>query len=164
MNPDAVKPTDLPLHANHLVDPIGWWPLAFGWWVLIVLAFVIVGALIWWLVRKIPRRPTEFNVALRELEHLQAKYPANSTVLLRELSVLLRRLAISHYGRAKVSGLTGSAWVEFLDESVGKPLFKERFEQLLTEQPYRPEAQVETAALAAAIREWIKLQREKSHV
>ena len=164
MNPDAVKPTDLPLHDIHLPDPIGWLPLAWGWWVLIVVAFVIVGALLWWVVRKIPRRPTEFNVALRELEQLQAKYPANSKVLLRELSVLLRRIAISHYGRAKVSGLTGTAWVNFLDESVGKSLFKERFEQLLTEQPYRPEAQVETAALAAAIREWIKLQREKNHV
>jgi hypothetical protein len=60
--------------------------------------------------------------------------------------------------------LTGEAWVDFLDQAAGKPLFKGKFAQLLTEFPYRPEAQVETAALAKAIREWIKLQRGNNHV
>jgi hypothetical protein len=84
--------------------------------------------------------------------------------LLRELSVLLRRIAISQYGRKQVSGLTGVAWVEFLDRAAGKNVFKGKFERLLTELPYQEEAQVETAALIRAIREWIKLQQGKAHV
>ncbi|MEN9503927.1 MAG: hypothetical protein RI964_3212 [Pseudomonadota bacterium] len=163
MNPDGVKPSDLPLRDIHLPDPIGWWPLAPGWWLVLLAGVAILGLLVWWLARRQPQQP-ELNLALRELEQLQAKYQANSKVLLRELSVLLRRVAISHHGRERVSGLTGEAWVDFLDQAAGKPLFKGKFAQLLTEFPYRPEAQVETAALAKAIREWIKLQRGNNHV
>ena len=110
------------------------------------------------------RQPQGATLALDQLAQLQRQYAQQPAALLRELSVLLRRVAINQYGRERVSGLTGNAWVEFLDQQAGKPLFAPRFTTLLTEQPYRPDAPVETAALIQAIRTWINLQQGKRHV
>lgn len=158
-----MNPETLPINDIHLPASVGWWPLAPGWWVLVCLMLVVIALLVWYW-NKSPRLPRQgvLDTALRELDRLPKQYAKDSKILLRELSVLLRRVAISRYGREKVAGLTGAAWVDFLDKQAGKTLFKGRFEAVLTELPYRPETQVETAALMQAIREWIKLQQGKS--
>jgi hypothetical protein len=158
-----MNPADLPLRDIHLPAPVGWWPLAPGWWVLLCLLVGGVVFLFWWWKRKKPT-VNGLELALRTLDQLQGKYGKNTKALLRELSVLLRRVAISQYGRQQVSGLTGGAWLDFLDEKAGTNLFKGKFDSLLTELPYRAETQVETGALTQAIREWIKLQRRNTHV
>ncbi|SEA07957.1 protein of unknown function [Thiothrix caldifontis] len=127
-----------------------------------LMLFVIVW--LFWRWQQQKRTEQRLETALLELERLQGQYGANTKELLRELSVLLRRVAISEYGRQRVSGLTGAAWVKFLDEKAGKPLFSGKLAHLLTEVPYRPETQAETKAVLQAIREWIKLQRGKQHV
>lgn len=158
-----MNPEDLPLRDIHLPMPVDWWPPAPGWWLLAVLMLVVVGFLVWrW--RRQQHDELALDLALHELERLQGQYGANSKDLLRELSVLLRRAAISQYGRERVSGLTGAAWVRFLDEKAGRTLFGDKFAHLLTELPYRPESQAETAALLQAVRLWLKLQRGASHV
>lgn len=158
-----MNPEDLPLRDIHLPDPVGWWPLAPGWWLLVALMLAVFAVLIWnW--RRQKRGEHALELALYELERLQGKYGANTKDLLRELSVLLRRVAISQFGRQQVSGLTGAAWVKFLDDKAGKQLFGGKLAHLLTEMPYRPETQAETAALLKAIRYWIRLQRGNGHV
>ena len=159
MNPDS-----LPLHGIHLPEPVGWWPLAPGWWIVGGLVYLLLLAGVVWLWRRQHSQPQGTGSALTQLEQLQRHYAQQPAALVRELSVLLRRVAINQYGRERVSGLTGNAWVEFLDQQAGKPLFAPRFTTLLTEQPYRPDAPVETAALIQAIRTWINLQQGKRHV
>lgn len=158
-----MNPEELPLRDIHLPDPIGWWPPAPGWWMLVILMLAVIAWLFWrWRQQKHAEQGLES--ALLELERLQRQYGTNTKELLRELSVLLRRVAISQYGRQTVSGLTGAAWVKFLDDKAGKPLFGSKLTHLLTEVPYRPETQAETKAVLQATREWIKLQRGKDHV
>jgi hypothetical protein len=159
-----MNPQELPINDIHLPEAIGWWPLAPGWWVVVCLLLAVMVFLFWrWRKQQHSAREGMLEMALRELERLPRQYGKDSKTLLRELSVLLRRVAISRYGRQQVSGLTGMQWVEFLDKQAGKKLFQGRFEAALTELPYRPETQAETAALMQAIREWIRLQRGKSH-
>lgn len=158
-----MNPEELPLRDIHLPDPIGWWPPAPGWWMLAGLMLAVIAWLFWrWQQQKCAEQGLES--ALLELERLQRQYGTNTKELLRELSVLLRRVAISQYGRQTVAGLTGAAWVKFLDDKAGKPLFGGKLAHLLTEIPYRPETQAETKAVLQATREWIKLQRGKAHV
>ncbi|MBU0654584.1 MAG: DUF4381 domain-containing protein [Gammaproteobacteria bacterium] len=158
-----MNPEDLPLRDIHLPEAIGWWPPAPGWW---ALAFLMVAAILFliWRWRQQQEGERALELALYELGRLQQQHGKDSNTLLRELSVLLRRTAISQYGRQQVSGFTGAAWVEFLDQKAGKPLFKGELERFLTEMPYRPETEAETSAILAAVREWIKLQRGKGHV
>ena len=158
-----MNPEELPLHDIHLPEPVGWWPLAPGWWLLLVLMLAVIAWLFWrW--RRQQRGEHALDVALHELDRLQGKHGNNTKALLCELSVLLRRVAISQYGRQQVSGLTGNAWVKFLDDKAGKPLFGNKLSHLLTEVPYRPETQAETTVVLQATRQWIKLQRGKGHV
>lgn len=160
-----MNPEDLPLRDIHLPAPIGWWPPAPGWWALLILLTGIFLLLLWlWRKRQEQRQLDWFGLAKVELEHLQTRYRNEPLILVRELSVLLRRVAISLYGRERVAGLTGNAWLSFLDKTAGKNLFKDKFDNLLTEIPYRADAEAETRALIAAIHEWLKLQRGKGHV
>lgn len=160
-----MNPEDLPLRDIHLPAPIGWWPPAPGWWLLLGLLLTVVFLLVrMWLKHRAGQQSDWFGLAKAELERLQASYHTEPLALLRELSVLLRKVAISRYGRDQVAGLTGTAWLDFLDRKAGKNLFKGKFDRLLTEIPYRANAEAETRALVAAIHEWLKLQRGKSHV
>ncbi len=160
-----MNPEELPLRDIHLPAPIGWWPPAPGWWVLLALLLGVVLLLVWhWWKRRAQRQVDWFGLAKAELVGLQTRYRDEPLTLLRELSVLLRRVAISRYGRGQVAGLTGTAWLDFLDKKAGKNLFKGKFDTLLTEMPYRADAQAETRALIAAIHEWLKLQRGNGHV
>ncbi|MFN3786562.1 MAG: DUF4381 domain-containing protein [Thiothrix sp.] len=158
-----MSPDKLPLRDIHLPEAITWWPPAIGWWLLALALFAgVVWVLRYWLRRQ--RKEQVLDIALRELEQLPVRYGVNTKALLRELTVLLRRVAISRYGRERVAGLTGMAWVNFLDAQAGRTLFGKQLAYLLTEVPYRPETQADTQQLLHAIRLWIKLQRGQHHV
>ncbi|MCP5141427.1 MAG: DUF4381 domain-containing protein [Gammaproteobacteria bacterium] len=110
---------DLPLRDIHLPPDIGWWPLAPGWWLLALLVIVLIGLLIWWLRRPSPRKPVQ--AARAELKRLDADFQVHHDPqrLAQALSTLLRRAAISLFPRAEVAGLTGDAWLAWLDEAAG---------------------------------------------
>lgn len=159
----AMNPQDLPLRDIHLPEAISWWPLAWGWWLLLVLGCAALFG-VWWWWRGQRRRYQRLDSASYALMRLQQKYPLDSPELLRELSVLLRRIAISQYGR-EISGLTGKAWLEFLNQQAGKQIFDRRLAKMLTEAPYRRlDEKIDVRPLLTAMREWIKSQRGKKHV
>ena len=157
-----MNPTDLPLRDIHLPPDIGWWPPALGWWLLLLLVFLSgVFLLRWWLKR--PKQQGARTVsaplfALQELDRIEAQYQNDPMGLIRELSVLLRRIAISLYGRHQVAGLTGSSWLQFLDKQSGSAVFSERFQQALTELPYQPQGSTDVGALVLEVRQWLRLQ------
>ena len=61
------------LHPLREPELIGWWPLAPGWWILIVIALLCLGALIYLLIRR-SRRNAYRRLALSQLQNLHAKY------------------------------------------------------------------------------------------
>ncbi len=157
MNPD------LPLRDIHLPPEVGLWPLAPGWWVVLCLLLLAVAALVWWWRKRQPltEPPVRVQVsALRELERIERTYRDQPHVLVRELSVLLRRIAISLYGRRRVAGLTGMTWLQFLDRQSGSLAFSQRFQRALTELPYRPQGEADTAALVQEVRQWLRSQQQ----
>jgi len=104
--------TELPLRDLHLPDAIGWWPLAPGWWLVLLLAAIAIGYGLWraYLRRRhnAPRR-----YALRELSHCEAAYleHKNPVTLGKQLSELLRRGMLAYAPREEVAGLTGDEWL-----------------------------------------------------
>ena len=58
------------------------------------------------------------------------------SALAAELSVLMRRVALSRYGRSKTAGLNGKTWTDFLKQTGAKLNEKDR--QLLSVQAYAP--------------------------
>ena len=165
-----MNPNELPLRDIHLPPEISWWPLAWGWWLVLLLVLCGLVALVWWWLKR-PVTNQRVNIsaqasALQELERIEQQYSNDPMGLVRELSVLLRRMAISLYGRRSVAGLTGVTWLQFLDKQSGSPVFSQRFQQALTELPYRAQGSVDVSALVQEVRQWLSSQSSagKQHV
>ncbi|MBI1395738.1 MAG: DUF4381 family protein [Betaproteobacteria bacterium] len=94
----------------HAPPPPGWWPPAPGWWGLLALVVLLVTALAWWL--RHPRRRLR-RAAIRELRQLE-RGGVDDAALARGVEYLLRRYAVSRYGRETVAALTGEDWLAFV--------------------------------------------------
>lgn len=157
MTPQAQS---LPLRDIHLPEPISWWPPAPGWWGLLILVLLLAG--LFFLGRYLYRRGHLRRAAHKALSQLQAQYQQHEDAhrLTEDLSVLLRRIALSHFPRAKVASLTGNEWLGFLDQGLAKSKPQGDFlngpGRVLVEAPYRPEASIDTTALLELCTEWIK--------
>ena len=101
------------------------------------------------------RRRTRWRrLALAVLAQLRS---ADDGQLLRGLSVLLRRVAISRFPQAEVAALTGEAWLEFLDQTLGDDgsAFRSGAGRALIVGPYAAAAAVDAAALLALCERWL---------
>lgn len=144
----------LPLRDIHLPQAIGWWPPAIGWW-LAPLALLGVVALLIWLVRRW-RRVTPIKLARKELDALANAADLAPDEKLRRLSILLKRVALATYDREQVAGLTGEAWLSWLDASLGEPRFSQGPGRLLMDAPYRPRPMADVEPLLALSRDWLR--------
>lgn len=143
---------DLPLRDIHLPDPVGWWPPAPGWWVLVCASIALLASGIWLWRRW--RRLTVKALALRELDRIERE-AGDPQERLRRLAILLRRTCLSLYPRENVAGLTGEAWLAFLERASGDGRFSGETGRLLVEAPYRPSVEGDPESLLQAIREWL---------
>lgn len=147
----------LPLRDLHLPEAIGWWPLAPGWWIVLAIAATALAYLSLRLYRRwqflAPRRH-----ALRELARFEAEYleHRNPATLGKQLSELLRRGMLAYAPRDEVAGLTGEAWLTWLDDGMPLPYFHTEGGRSLLNLPYRdPESDfsdVDINALLSAVR------------
>ena len=150
-----MDPSQLPLRDIHLPETIGWWPPAMGWWILIF-AIPLLIFLFFWLYKSLTRH-TAIKTAKQLLQTIKQNNEASNEQKLTELSMLIRRTAISVFPRTDVAGLTGKAWLEFLDNSLDKPRFTEEAGTLLTNEVYRKEKQpIQVAPLITLCEDWLK--------
>ncbi|MAR92240.1 MAG: DUF4381 domain-containing protein [Pseudomonadota bacterium] len=142
----------------HLPAAVGWWPPAPGWWLLaLLLLTALIAALAY--VRRRHRRLAYRREALSRLVSIRARYEAHREPrqLLSELSSLLKRTAITRYGRDEVAGLAGEQWLQFLDRTGRTREFSQGPGQALG-QRFAPEPRVDSADLFNLIEHWIKTQ------
>jgi hypothetical protein len=140
------------LHDIHLPAAVSWWPPAPGWWGVLALVLIVAGLVYVIYTRR--RRNRWRAKALAELARLRDAAPER---LLRDLSVLLRRVAISRFPRHDVAALTGEAWLAFLDRSLGDAkAFQSGAGRVLLSGPYASNAEVDTASLIVLCERWIK--------
>lgn len=147
-----MKPDLSQLHDIHLPDSILWWPPALGWWLLLSLLLVSMAAGYWFYRRH--QRQRWRREALAELQRLQQQ-PLSAKELIIELSMLLRRVAISRFPRDEVASLTGEKWLAFLDRQMKAPGFQQQGRLLIT-APYNNSAVADAHELCAMCERWIK--------
>ena len=141
----------------HLPAPVPLWPPAPGWWLLALLMVLLLVATVW--LWKRHRRTAYRRAAFKELQHLQQalRQGQADTAIISELSILLRRAAISRYGRDQVASLNGKAWLEFLDRS-GRTTQFSTHAQALLEAPYRRDASTQAEPLLTLAQRWLQVQ------
>ena len=147
----------LPLRDLHLPDAIGWWPLAPGWWVLLGLATVALGYVAWrWYRAWVFNAPRRF--ALQELARYETAYleHRDPVTLGKQISELLRRGMLAYAPREEVAGLTGEAWLKWLDKGMSVPYFHTEGGRSLMTLPYRNPgddfSDIDVGAMLAAVR------------
>ena len=107
-------PADLSnLHDIVLPVPVSYWPPAPGWWILALAMLAVAVILIVRLVARY-RRNAYRRAALRELDAIG---PAVDGASAMHISAVLKRTALVAFPREQVAGLTGPAWLAFLDRT-----------------------------------------------
>ncbi len=156
-----MPPVDLPLRDIHLPEAIGWWPPAPGWWLLAVL-LPLLGVTLFRLYRHLTRK-TALKTAKRILAAIRQDKAMDDLTKLSEISILLRRVAISTAPRAQAAGLTGKAWLAYLDRSMRGTPFSEGAGQYLSDARYRKEVPdgLDVARLIDLCEDWLKAQAKK---
>ena len=161
MNP-TIDLSQLPLRDIHLPGPIGWWPPAFGWWLVAVLVLVglaLYGAHYY--------RARHKRAALKAMTRVRTalEQGAEPVACLQFLSTILRRFAMTSAARAAgdadVAGLIGERWLRYLDGRWNRTDFSAGLGKSLLAAPYaRPNSierrtAIELTALCTA---WLAAQ------
>ncbi len=157
----------LALRDIHLPEPISWWPPAPGWWILLFTVLLLCFAA--WLLYKRRQKKKHQRSSIQSLTIIRADFDKdqNSTKLLRELSVLMRRSCITFYPREISAGLTGERWLAFLDDTSLKKEFSDGVGKILASAPYLPEQakiDIDSHALLNLCESWLRAQPNKHYL
>jgi hypothetical protein len=135
--------TSLDLMHDIVVPPaVTFWPLAPGW-----LALVLM--LVMYMLHLALKRWAEYRAngyrreALQELETLAENADAGE---IERLLILMKRVALQHFGREKVASLADARWWEFV-ETHSKVKVAQPLRLLSREVLYRPDVKVELEAV-----------------
>ncbi len=127
------------------------WPPAVGWWLSALLLSGLAVAGIWLVRRKSKSRLR--NAVAAQVDQISNQAPAEAV---RELSVLMRKVALTAFPRSQVAALTQDDWLVFLDRSGRTDQFTQGIGKSLAEAPYAPQPQVDIDALVQLCRDWIE--------
>jgi HAMP domain-containing protein len=145
---------ELDLKDIHLPEPVGWWPLAPGWWGL--LGLILLGLLAFGLWRNRRRKFAPRRAALEELRKLDGDFSLPVPEKLQAVSILLRRTALTVWPREEVAGLSGTAWLKWLDRLLDDGRFSQGPGRVLLDAPYRPQAEADWSEVSRLCRDWLK--------
>jgi hypothetical protein len=175
MQPDPTKATPLTPAAKAALEkladitvppPVPWTPQTWGW---AVLALVLMGLVVWLVIRAARhRRANRYRVeALAELTALESKMADDRqrVAALAAMPALLKRVALAAWPRQEVASLSGQSWVAFLRAHAGRHGFVDDAARVLVDDEYRPESLANMSAADAGrivsdVRHWI----EEHHV
>lgn len=140
------------------IDYIDWWPLAPGWWALLFLALVLIGAAYW---RRRAYQRSWKGDAWRALTALESRLAGgDAQEVAAALSVLLRRIAMQCSSRVECAGLEGRDWLRWLTAKDPGAFDWASRGLLLIEVPYAPPGRSvspeSVKLLIRATKRWVK--------
>ncbi len=143
----------------HLPTPIGWWPLAPGWYLLLALVLFLT-IILAYAVYKRHRHALPKKQALLLLNNYQKQYEQeqNGTQTSAYISELLRRVALVYYPREHVASLHGEEWLKFLNKT-GKGIDFNLVKDLLLDAPFQTGKTMDLKPLFSTAQLWIKQRR-----
>lgn len=164
MNP-TVDVSQLPLRDIHLPAPVGWWPPAPGWWLLVALVLAAAAFYGFHYYRGRHKR-----AALRAITRVRAalEQGAEPVACLQYVSTILRRFAMTSPAATRdgaleldVAGLIGERWLKYLDGRWERTEFSAGVGKRLLAAPYARPNSIERGTalqLTALCAAWLAAQ------
>ncbi len=109
-----------PLDLSPVIAPDAptWWPLAWGWWAVIITAISLI-ALLFFILKRRKNNQQAKQEALSYFSNSQSQDGLSPS----KAQDIVRQAALSYFPREKIAGLSGDDWLTFLDTQLAKPLF-----------------------------------------
>jgi hypothetical protein len=145
------------LHDIDGLGSISVWPLAIGYWLLIVLGLAFV---VWIYLQMRFNRSWKKDalLKLKQLEKNLSQTTAKQTVI--SLSEYLRRIALKRYPREECAGLIGEDWIKWLSLKDEKKFNWLEKGEILIKAPYAPETSAfpvdQIKVLIQAAKGWVR--------
>jgi hypothetical protein len=152
------------LHDVVSPEAVGWWPLAPGWWAVLValLSFAVWRA---WVAYRAWQADGYRRAALEELAVIEAGIgdPAQSAGAMAGVAALLKRTALCAAPREAVASITGETWLGYLDRGTEEAPFTLGAGRRLPELTYRDDSREfspeQAREIVSVARRWIREHR-----
>ena len=160
--PEMVQALTEQLRDVHLPEAISWWPLAWGWWVLLVLIICAASTTIWLIKRSINKNryrglaTTELKSAFR-----QWNQDNNNMAYLQNANAILKRAVLHTTQQASLTTNSGQAWVELLNNWSAQTL-SETSQNALAYGCYQANCDTDIKAVHTELVTWLKKHQTPS--
>ncbi|MBV34519.1 MAG: hypothetical protein CMP47_03570 [Rickettsiales bacterium] len=138
----------------HQPEPVSWWPLAPGWWIIIALVVLIAALFIIKAILK-KRHYRYVRLAVKELKQL--KQTNEETRWLAKSHNLMRRLSLCYVPEDKIGRMNQQEWQSFLQatskQSTNNQTLSEQTLNAFVDLPYKPASYSETLDKDAILNE-----------
>lgn len=140
----------------HLPEAISWWPLAPGWYVVMLLIVLLIIGFVYFMHKRYLNALAK-NQALDLLNTYKDQYEKdhNAQLASARISELLRRVALVYFSRSDVASLHGDSWVEFLNQT-SKGIDFKPVQSMLLDSPFKTKETVNLKPLISRVQLWIK--------
>jgi hypothetical protein len=138
------------LHDFYQPAPPAWTPQTIGWCIL----FALIGVLAIWTAVHLFKKWLANRYRREALHKLVQLSP-------QQFSELLKRTALTAWPRERVASLSGSAWLEFLNQSAGSGLFRDAPANRIEELAFQSVSlsSEDEQSLRQAVANWIRRHR-----
>lgn len=140
----------------HLPEAISWWPLAWGWWVILIVLFLVIATSLLAAYRKRAKNRYR-SLAMTALETAYGNWTKNqnSKTYLHQVNDVLKRCVLHVSESARLTTYTGPAWVEELNKWGKKPL-SEKTQNALGVECYQANPPSDINALHRELMHWLR--------
>ncbi len=146
------------MHDIAAPTPVGWWPLAPGWWIVAIISLILSSAafLLWYYNKHQGSYRGSALYLLRQLNN------SDDESYLLAINQLLKRVALRAYPRlqAHIVAVHGNAWTDWLSSSCTATLPNDAL-SALGEHSYQANTRFDCKQLEAMATTWIKHHRSE---
>lgn len=138
----------------HSPEAITWWPVAFGWWVLLLLSLATISVCVFFLWRRYQQNRYR-KIAILELNRMHKRWleSSNDQAYIASANVLLKR--IIRILEPSALNQSSDTWVDTLDRYHAS-LFSKETRHALAYQCYQAQTNTDINSLHIELRRWIK--------
>ena len=139
----------------QLPEAVSVFPLAPGWYGVIIIMVLLMLALSYWQMRRLAHQRKVASI-VELLTLIEQQNSSSGTELLAEVAILLKRVAREKFPEQQPQNLFGEPWLQFLDSSGKTTQFTQGAGRILLEV-YQNKPLENPQALFKVVRAWLKV-------